>query len=108
MMIAGSLLSIWVFVCSWIITDASTSPASWNFHVAGGMAILLSIVALTRFDDLAPYAIVAVGAWLILSPWLLNLPELVSKQTIFYGVILGCIGWFGRPSYKSRSDATST
>jgi hypothetical protein len=91
------LLGGWVLVCPWVISDIGP-PASWHFHVAGGLAILLTIVALLRTDDLAEYGLIAVGAWLIIAPWVLGLSDVHTRQTIFYGVILAGVAWFGRAS----------
>jgi hypothetical protein len=81
------------------------APASWNFYIAGGLALLLGIVALVRSDDLPAYALVAVAVWLAISPWVLDLSPAVTRQAIFYGVILGGLAWFGRPSYKPTGAA---
>jgi hypothetical protein len=108
MIILGLILSGWLFVCPWVVDAASLSPASsWNFHIAGAMALLLWIIALVRSDDLAEYGVVAVAVWLVVSPWVLNLTEAVSKQAIFYGVVLGFLGWIGRSSHKGASGAAT-
>jgi Zn-dependent protease with chaperone function len=105
--ILGLILSGWVFVSPWVDATLSTSPASsWNFHIAGALALLLWFIALVRSDELAEYGLIAVAVWLVISPWVLNLPEAVSKQAIFYGIILGPLGWIGRSSFKGSGSPT--
>ena len=105
MMIGGLVVSGWVLVCPWVIADASAAPGSWNFHIAGALALLIGIVALVRSDDLPGYGLLAVAVWLVISPWVLDLSAAVTRQAIFYGVILGGLAWFGRPSYKPKGAA---
>jgi len=105
MIIASLVVSGWVFVCPWVISDASAPAAAWNFHVAGALALLLGVVGLIRSDDLPAYGLVVVAVWLVLSPWVLDLSAAVTRQAIFYGVILGGLAWFGRPSYKPSGAA---
>jgi hypothetical protein len=105
MMIGGLVVSGWVLVCPWVIADASAAPGSWNFHIAGALALLIGIVALVRSDDLPEYGLLAVAVWLVISPWVLDLSAAVTRQAVFYGVILGGLAWFGRPSYKPKGAA---
>jgi sugar phosphate permease len=105
--IIGSLIvSGWVFVCPWVIAEASTAPASWNFYIAGALALLLGIVALMRSDDLPEYGLVAIAGWLVISPWVLDLSSTVTRHAIFYGIVLGGLAWLGRPSHKPKGAAT--
>jgi hypothetical protein len=97
--ITALVLSALIFVSPWLLPEADTAPASWNFHLTGAVALLLGIIALMRADDLPEYGLLAVAVWMIISPWVLNLPDLTNKQVIFFGVILGGLAWVGRPSY---------
>ena len=105
MMIGGLMVSCWIFVCPWFIAEASAAPASWSFHIAGVLAVLLGIAALVRSDDLPEYGLLAVAVWLVISPWALDLSAIVTRQAVFYGAILGGLAWFGRPSYKPKGAA---
>jgi sugar phosphate permease len=98
-------ISFWVFVCPWVIADASSAPASWSFYIAGAIALVVGIVALMRTDDLPEYGLVAIAGWLVISPWMLDLSLTVTRQAIFYGVIIGGLAWLGRPSNKPKGAA---
>ena len=105
-MIAGCVLvGIWLFISPWVVADTASPPSSWNFHIAGVLTVFLAILALMRSDDFAEYGLVAVAVWLFISPWVLDLPQLVTKQVIFYGVILGCLALFGRSSLNAKPGA---
>ena len=98
------LLSIWIFVSPWVVPGASGPIGLWAFHIPAAVGVLLSVVALTRSDDLAEYGLIAVGLWLMASPWILGISELLTRQVVFYGVIIACMAWLGRPSYKPRNS----
>jgi hypothetical protein len=100
------VVSAWVFVCPWVVADAGKTPASWSFHVAGLLALIFAIIALVRSDDLPEYGLVAIAGWLVISPWILGLSEIVTRQNVMYGVVIGLLAWIGRPYFKSRPAST--
>jgi hypothetical protein len=101
----GLLLAGWVFVCPWVIEDAAVQPAALNFQVAGALAVILSVLAVVRSDDFPEYGLIAVSAWLAVSPWILDLSGTVTRQAVLYGVVLAILAWTGRPSFKPKSVA---
>jgi hypothetical protein len=103
----------WTMGCAlvlgaWMITSPLVVPADshtvWNFYVAGVIGGLLALVALLRSDNIAEYGLLALSAWLIVSPWLLDLPELPTRQTLLYGMVMASMAWFGRPAYTPKSS----
>ena len=101
----GLLLAGWVFACPWVIEDAAAQPAALNFQVTGALAVILSVLAVVRSDDFPEYGLIAVSAWLAVSPWILDLSGTVTRQAILYGVVLAILAWTGRPSFKPKSVA---
>ena len=100
----GLLLSIWVFVSPWVVPEATGAIALWAFHVPAAVAVVSALVALTRSDDIAEYGLIGVATWLIISPWVFGMSELPTRQLVFYGVIMGGMAWFGRPSFQPKSS----
>lgn len=100
------VVSGWVLVCPWVVTDASAAPASWNFYVAGALSLILGIVAFVRSDNLPSYGLVAIAIWLAIAPWILGLSEIVTRQDVIYRVVIAGLAWFGRPSFKAGSAST--
>jgi hypothetical protein len=95
----SALVGLWVLVSPWVFPTAVTDGAL-NFHVAGAIGAALALIAWMRLDEFAEFGTVALGVWLVISPWVLGLSDLVTRQAILYGVVIGCLGWFGRPSLK--------
>jgi len=100
------IIIAWVFICPWVIKDVSTAPASWSFWISGAFSLILVFAALVRPDDLPEYGLIAVSAWLVISPWILGYSEMVTRQSVLYGVVIGGLAYIGRPSYKPRSAST--
>jgi len=103
MIITALILGAWVLASPLVIADASASPVSWSFRIAGTLTVLLSVVALIRSDDLPEYGLMAIAAWLIVSPWVLDLAPTVTRQSVFYGAVLAGLAWLGRPSFKPKA-----
>jgi hypothetical protein len=102
-MACALILAAWILMSPFVIeTDPRTA---WDFYAAGVLGVLLAAAAMLRSDDLAENGLLAVGGWLMISPWILGLPELASRQAIFYGAIVAAIGWFGRPSRAIKTAA---
>ena len=100
------VVTAWIFVCPWVVSDAGKAPASWSFYVAGVFSLIFGIIALVRSDDLPEYGLVAIAAWLVISPWILGFSDMVTRQSVMYGVVIGGLAWMGRPSYKPKSAGT--
>jgi hypothetical protein len=96
------VLSAWIMTSPLVVP--ADSHATWNFYVAGAIGALLALVAFLRSDNVAEYGLLTLSAWLIVSPWLLNLPDLPTRQTLLYGMVIGGMAWFGRPTYKPKSS----
>jgi hypothetical protein len=103
-MVCAALLGGWILVCPWVVSiDMNTA---WSFRITGAISVILALVAIIRADDFAHYGLVIAGAWLFVSPWLVGSGELPTRQSILYGVVLGGLAWFGRPSYKPKVVAS--
>lgn len=103
-LLAALVLALWVGVSPWVVSEASENPALLNFCVAGLLAIGLAAAALMRTDDWAQYVLVAVGTWLVVSPWILDLESLVTRQAVSYGVVIAGLAWVGRPSFQPKRE----
>ena len=103
-MICAALLSGWVFSSPWFVPiDPGTA---WSFQITGAITVMLACVAIVRADDFAHHGLLIAGAWLFVSPWLIDSSELPTRQSILYGVVLSGLAWFGRPSYRPTAVAS--
>ncbi len=70
------LLGAWLIVSPWVLGFAGTQAAVWNAVLAGVFILLISLAALTRFEEWEEWLDMAIGLWLIASPWALGFASL--------------------------------
>jgi len=87
---ASLALSVWVAVSPFIVDQSTVAAFAWNLHFAGAAAIVAALLMVFRTGNFAEYALAAIGAWLVVAPWLLGFAEeqTPSRQTTFYGIVL--------------------
>ncbi|WP_413850842.1 SPW repeat protein [Albidovulum sp.] len=66
------LLGIWLFFSPWILGFAGIQLAFWNALLFGVILAGLSIAVITEFHDWEEWVDLAVGVWLVVSPWVLG------------------------------------
>lgn len=68
------LLGVWIAASPWVLGFAESYPiAAWNAVAAGGAIVVLAAVDLEFLSRIEEWAMVALGAWSIASPWVLGL-----------------------------------
>lgn len=96
------LLGLWVIISPWTIAHVMASPrnpfgvteaAMWNHYIVGVAVAGLAVVALSAFALWEEWINVVLGAWLLISPWLLgfNTSTALTWNAVIIGVI---ILWF--------------
>ena len=65
----GALL----FVSPWLL-GFSGEVAGWNAWIGGAVLVVISMTAVTHFAEWKEWIDLAVGAWILASPWALNFP----------------------------------
>jgi hypothetical protein len=102
---ANLLLGLWVIVSPWTIAHVMASPgnpagvtdaAMWNHYVIGIIVAILAAVALFAFAAWEEWVNVALGAWLLISPWLLGFSAsaaLMWNAVIIGVLVVGFAGW---------------
>lgn len=94
-----ALLGAWVFVSPWVFqqamgaqtgTSGAGDLAAWNLWIVGFMVAVLAVMALFTFRNWEEWAIVGLGAWLLLSPWLLgfNVLHALSLNAVILGALV--------------------
>jgi hypothetical protein len=61
-----------MFFAPWLFGYAAEEPAAWNAHVVGAIIAVMALAAIFTFQDWEEWVSVALGAWLIVSPWVLG------------------------------------
>lgn len=88
-----TLIGIWLVVSHWAldiaapegISAALATVALWNAIVSGVVAIALGVAATAAFKAWEEWASIALGLWLVVSPWLLGY---AAMQTATWNVTI--------------------
>jgi len=83
----------WLVISNWVINypvpDAAPATLAdvifWNSTIAGALAIALGIIAVATFDLWEEMLDLAIGTWLIASPWFL---DFTTVSTAFWNVVI--------------------
>jgi hypothetical protein len=101
------LAGLWLIVAPWVLDFRNARNADWN-EVTIGMAI--AVLALIRFigPDLPRIGVLTavLGAWMIISPFLINLHQHAATAIYWNDVVVGVIVLLlGAYSASSRARA---
>jgi hypothetical protein len=84
-LILGALL----FLGPWLFRFADQPFAAWNSWIAGIVVAALSVAALIRFAEWEEWLNVAIGVWILVSPWVLGFAGI--RPAMWLSVILGVV-----------------
>lgn len=98
-------LGLWVIVSPWTIEHVMASPSTpggvteaaiWNHYVIGLAVVTLAVVAAYAWNAWEEWTNVVLGAWLLISPWVLGYSA--STGLMWNAVITGALivlfaGW---------------
>ena len=84
------LIGAWLFVSVWVLSFASIPAAMWNALILGALVAILAIAALMEWREWEEWTDMLVGAWLVISPWVLGFKSFVS-DTAAYAATLNTI-----------------
>lgn len=91
-----SLLGLWMFASPWLFAFTGQSMPAWNSYIAGAIVLILSLAALVNFTVWEEWINVAVGLWLVISPWLLgyaNMTSMTWNQVIVGLLVVILAAW---------------
>jgi len=76
---AGNLLlGLWLIVSPWVLSYASKATPAWNAHAVGIIIAVAALAALAAFQEWEEWVNVTLGAWLVVSPYLLGFSTLAA------------------------------
>lgn len=90
------LLGLWLVLSPWILQFQGSNPAVANAVLVGAVIAVMSLAAVLRFRYWEEWIDMAIGAWLVISPWVLGVAALTLATWNF--VIIGALvfamaGW---------------
>jgi len=99
------LLGVWLIASPWLLAVATGDwPADWNSWSVGAVVLALAFFAMYKPAVWADAVAAMLGAWLILSPWVLGLAS--ASTSARNAVIVGLLV-IGYALWAIRIDVTS-
>jgi hypothetical protein len=69
--VASLLLGLWIATSPWVLGfPGNHYAAMWNAVIVGGVVLVLAAVDIDLPADWEEWLLIALGAWLIASPWM--------------------------------------
>lgn len=90
------LLGLWLVISPWILQFQDSERALANAVIVGGVIVLMSLAAVVSFRNWEEWIGMVIGAWLVVSPWVLGLAALtmVTWNFVIVGaLVLALAGW---------------
>jgi len=85
------VLGLWLIVSPWALGFAADKTPTWNAWVVGVVIAVAALAALIAFNKWEEWVEAALGAWLIVSPYLLGFTAQTHAtwNQVIVGVIVG-------------------
>jgi FtsH-binding integral membrane protein len=93
-----AIVGAWLVASNWVLSYAlpDTAPTAlgatifWNSVLTGAAAILLGGTAIAAFTLWEEWADIAIGLWLVVSPWILGFAniQLAMWNVVLSGVVI--------------------
>ena len=86
---ANLVLGLWLVVSPWTLSYAGATTPAWNAHIVGVIIAVAAIAALATFQKWEEWVNAALGAWLIVSPFILGFGSLTTA--LWNHLIVGAV-----------------
>jgi hypothetical protein len=103
------VLGIWLIASPWVLQYAAQTTPAWNAYAVGVIVAVAALSALLAFHQWEEWVNVALGAWLIVSPWLLGFASLTHAvwNQVIVGVVAGALAlWCAMRAREGGQFAT--
>jgi len=93
------VLGVWLFVSPWVLQYRETTAAQSAFLV-GFLLIVTELIALFAFLELFAFLVweewfsVILGAWLVISPWVLGAAFVPTVNFVIVGVLVLALAFY--------------
>jgi hypothetical protein len=84
---ASLVLGLWLFVSPWVLQYRETTAAKSAF-VVGFLLIVTELIALSAFLVWEEWFSVILGAWLVISPWVLGAAFVPTVNFVIVGLLV--------------------
>ena len=85
------VLGLWLAISPWALSYAHEATPAWNAHIVGIVIAVAALAALAAFQKWEDWVNAALGAWLIISPFILGFSALAVAlwNQLIVGVLVG-------------------
>ena len=87
--VVNLILGVLLFLSPWLITGFSNRAAEWNAWIAGALLIIFAAVALSEYAEWEEWTNLIIGAWVIISPWVLRFAD--NSNALWTHLIFGVL-----------------
>jgi hypothetical protein len=86
----NALLAAWLILSPWAVGFQAEQLATWNFVSVGALLLAAALGAIFLPHAWEEWVEVALGAWLVVSPWLLGFSgiALATQNAVFTGLVV--------------------
>lgn len=74
------VLGVWLAVSPWALSHQTEMTPTWNAVIVGALIAALALFEFFKLMAWEEWASVALGAWLVVSPWILGFVGLTAAQ----------------------------
>jgi hypothetical protein len=100
------VLGIWLIVSPFALGYAGPTTPAWNAYVIGVIVAVLSAAALWQFQKWEEWVSAVLGAWLLVSPWILgfSVGDVATWNQVGVGIVVGILAfWSGVTEHDMRA-----
>lgn len=102
------VLGIWLLVSPLALAYTAQTAPAWNAYGVGVVIAVLSAAALWQFQKWEEWLSAVLGAWLVVSPWVLGfgVDHIATWNQIIVGIAVGIFAfWSGVIEHDMRLTA---
>jgi hypothetical protein len=86
---ASWIIGFWLVLSPWVLHFDLSATATRNAVIVGFLIVLCEVVELSIFRDWEEWINVGLGAWLVVSPWILGLSDRTATANfVVVGLVL--------------------
>lgn len=103
------VLGIWLIVSPFALGYSSQTTPAWNAYAIGVVIAVLSAAALWEFQKWEEWLSALLGAWLVVSPWILGFGfgHVATWNQIVVGVLAGFLALWSSVAEPSTTGAVA-
>jgi hypothetical protein len=92
---ASWMLGLWLLLSPWALFFDQETIALENALAVGALVIIAEIVELSIFRGWEEWINIALGAWLVLSPWVLGITSAAARWNfVVVGALVGALALY--------------